>query len=133
MSNPQQSQTRPNDSSELDHFKSSIDLTAYAVGQHNYQVTEESRRGDWQKLAKDGETLIVTRKGDHQVYMNPGDDRDRGSIIDFVKSRGGSYGEGLNLGQARQTLRTYLNEDGPSRDRQALEEAPQAHAHQVRG
>ncbi|MBT9394388.1 toprim domain-containing protein [Hymenobacter sp. NST-14] len=120
--NPQQN--RPNDSSELDHFKRNIDLTAYAVAQHGYQVKEESRRGDWQKLSKDGETLIVTRKGDHQVFMNTGDDNDRGSIIDFVKSRGGAYGQGLNLGQTRQQLRSYLNEDGPARDQKTLAEAP---------
>ncbi|MDU0372083.1 toprim domain-containing protein [Hymenobacter endophyticus] len=120
--NPQQN--RPNDSGELDHFKRNIDLTAYAVAQHGYQVKEESRRGDWQKLSKEGETLIVTRKGDHQVYMNTGDDNDRGSIIDFVKSRGGAYGQGLNLGQTRQQLRQYLNEDGPQRDQKTLAEAP---------
>lgn len=116
---------RENDSSELEHFKTSINLVAYATQQHGYQLTEESRRGDWSKLHKEGETLIVTRKPDgHDIYMNTGDERDSGSIIDFVKARGGGYGQALNIGQARQTLRSYLGEDGPARDTAALAALP---------
>ena len=42
------------------------------------------------------------------MYLNTGDDRDAGSIIDFAKTRGGD-GHGLNLGQVRQQLREYLD------------------------
>ncbi|UOQ83224.1 hypothetical protein [Hymenobacter sp. 5414T-23] len=103
--------TRENDPSELDRFKRDIDLVDYAERQ-GYQVKKEGKRGDWHQLVKDGEVLIVTRKDDHQVYLNTGDDRDKGSIIDFAKTRGGD-GHGLNLGQVRQQLREYLN-DGPA-------------------
>ncbi|UYZ61276.1 toprim domain-containing protein [Hymenobacter latericus] len=98
---------RENDPSELDRFKRDIDLVDYAQRQ-GYTIKKESRRGDWHHLVKDDEHVIVTRKGDHQVYLNTGDDRDAGSIIDFAKTRGGN-GHGLNLGQVRQQLREYLD------------------------
>ncbi|TYZ06177.1 hypothetical protein FY528_19320 [Hymenobacter lutimineralis] len=102
---------RENDPTELDRFKRDIDLVDYAERQ-GYQVRKEGKRGDWHQLEKDGEVLIVTRKADHQVYLNTGDDRDKGSVIDFAKTRGGN-GHGLNLGQVRQQLREYLH-DGPA-------------------
>jgi hypothetical protein len=106
---------RENDPNELDRFKRDIDLVDYAERQ-GYQVTKEGKRGDWHELRKDGEMLIVTRKDDHQVYLNTGDDRDRGSVIDFAKTRGGD-GAGLNLGQVRQELRAYLNDGAaPARE-----------------
>lgn len=98
---------RENDPNELDRFKRDIDLVDYAQ-RYGYQVGKEGKRGDWHQLEKDGEKLIVTRKDDHQVYLNPGDDRDRGSVIDFTKTRGGD-GQGLNLGQVRRELREYLD------------------------
>lgn len=98
---------RENDPTELDRFKRDIDLVDYAQRQ-GYEIKKESRRGDWHHLVKDDEHVIVTRKGDHQVYLNTGDDRDAGSIIDFAKTRGGN-GYGLNLGQVRQQLREYLD------------------------
>ncbi|RAK62445.1 toprim domain-containing protein [Hymenobacter edaphi] len=98
---------RENDPTELDRFKRDIDLVDYAQRQ-GYTIKKESRRGDWHHLVKDDEHVIVTRKGDHQVYLNTGDDRDAGSIIDFAKTRGGN-GHGLNLGQVRQQLREYLD------------------------
>ena len=42
------------------------------------------------------------------MFLNTGDERDAGSIIDFAKTRGGD-GQGLNLGQVRQQLREYLD------------------------
>ena len=88
---------RENDPSELDRFKRDIDLVDYAQRQ-GYTIRKESRRGGWHHLVKDDERVIVTRKGDHQVYLNIGDDRYAGSIIDFAKTRGGRDGHGLNLG-----------------------------------
>ncbi|MCR5890581.1 toprim domain-containing protein [Hymenobacter sp. J193] len=102
---PATSPPRDNDPQELDRFKQSIDLVDYATRRHGYDVKKAGPRGHWHQLEKDGEMLIVSRKGDHQVYLNPGDDRDSGSIIDFVKTR-----ENQTLGQVRQTLRQYLGE-----------------------
>ena len=98
---------RENDPSELDRFKRDIDLVDYAQ-RFGYQIQKEGRRGDWQLIEKNEEKLIVTRKGDHQVYKNTENERDSGSVIDFVKTRGGD-GQGMNLGQVRQELRGYLD------------------------
>jgi hypothetical protein len=105
---------RENDPNELDRFKRDIDLVDYAQRQ-GYEIKKEGKRGDWHQLSKEGEVLIVTKKDDHQVYLNTGDDRDKGSVIDFAKTRGGD-GRGLNLGQVRQELREYLN-DAPAPSR----------------
>lgn len=113
---------RENDPTELDRFKRDIDLVDYAQRQ-GYAIKKESRRGDWHHLVKDEEHVIVTRKGDHQVYLNTGDDRDAGSIIDFAKTRGGD-GHGLSLGQVRQQLREYL--DGAPAPRREYATPPEA-------
>jgi hypothetical protein len=117
MNPPNRPPTKPleNDPNELDRFKREIDLVDYAE-KFGYSVKKQGPRGDWQQLQKEGETLIVTRKGDHQVYMNPGDDRDKGSVVDFAKTRGGEAGQGLNLGQVRKELRDYLGEQQPQRE-----------------
>jgi hypothetical protein len=107
---PASAPLRDNDPHELDRFKQSIDLVDYATRRHGYDVKKAGPRDQWYQLEKDGEMLIVSRKaGGHQVYLNPGDDRDSGSIIDFVKTR-----ENQTLGQVRQTLRQYLGEPNPS-------------------
>ncbi|ALJ01663.1 hypothetical protein DC20_21635 (plasmid) [Rufibacter tibetensis] len=92
-----------NDPQELERFKQDIDLVAYAQSQ-GYQLKSQGKRGDWHHLVHDGEHLIISRKNHKQVYLNPGDDRDRGTIIDFVKTR-----ENMNLGEVRLHLREYLN------------------------
>lgn len=114
---------RENDPTELDRFKRDIDLVDYAQRQ-GYEIKKESRRGDWHHLVKEEEHVIVTRKGDHQVYLNTGDDRDAGSIIDFAKTRGDN-GHGLSLGQVRQQLREYLaGAPAPARVYATPSEAP---------
>jgi len=93
-----------NDPQELERFKQRIDLVEYATKQ-GYHIKEQGKRGDWQHLENNGEHIIVSRKDDKQVYFNPGDDQDKGSIIDFVKTR-----EHKSLGEVRLHLRAYLNE-----------------------
>ncbi|MFB9865674.1 toprim domain-containing protein [Rufibacter immobilis] len=105
-----------NDPQELERFKQEIDLVAYAQRQ-GYQLKAQGKRGDWHHLVNNGEHIIISRKDQKQVYLNPGDDRDRGTIIDFVKTR-----ENKNLGEVRLHLREYL--DGTPFPRQPLETAP---------
>jgi len=97
-------QVLENDPQELERFKERIDLVEYAQRQ-GYQIKAQGKRNDWQHLENGGEHIIVSRKDDKQVYFNPGDDRDKGTIIDFVKTR-----QHKNLGEVRQHLREYLNE-----------------------
>lgn len=117
---------RDNDPHELDHFKQAIDLVDYATRRHGYDVKKAGPRGQWHQLEKDGEMLIVSRKaGGYQVYLNPGDDRDSGSIIDFVKTR-----ENQTLGQVRQTLRQYLGQSEPGGQAAASPPPPTAYVPQ---
>jgi carbonic anhydrase/acetyltransferase-like protein (isoleucine patch superfamily) len=109
-------QRRENDNFELDHFKRDIDLTRFATQQYGYSVTAEGKNGQWQHLEKGGEKLLVSSgKGqEYPLYKNLHDERDAGTIIEFVQARGeGRNGPGLNLGEVRKELRTYLGEVGP--------------------
>lgn len=117
---------RENDSNELARFKRAIDLVDYAQ-RRGYQVEKEGKQGNWHQLRKDDELLIVTRKGDYQVYLNPSNDRDQGSVVDFAKTRG-AEGHGLNLSQARQELRQYI-EGNPAPAREYAPPADMAQLH----
>ncbi|QKG59053.1 toprim domain-containing protein (plasmid) [Hymenobacter sp. BRD128] len=107
---------RENDNFELDHFKRDIDLVRYATERHGYTVTAEGKNGQWHNLEKGGEKLLVSSgKGqEYPLYKNLHDERDAGTIIEFAQARGeGRNGPGLNLGEVRKELRTYLGEVGP--------------------
>ena len=72
--------------SELEAFKTAIDLRAYAVGLGYALDRRESWRGSSvMRNEGTGDTLIVKRDRDqHYVYFLVRDDRDNGSIIDFA-------------------------------------------------
>lgn len=88
---------------ELNRFKTEIDLRAYAAAQ-GYEL---DRRNTWQGSAvmrRGHDKIVIKRDADgHYVYFSVRDDRDNGSIIDFVKQR-----QGLTLGAVRQELRRFL-------------------------
>lgn len=107
---------RENDNFELDRFKHDIDLVRYATERHQYTITAEGKNGQWHHLEKGGEKLLVSSgKGqEYPLYKNLHDERDAGSIIEFAQARGeGRNGPGLNLGEVRKELRSYLGEQGP--------------------
>lgn len=110
---------RQNDSQELERFKEEIPLVPLATSRYGYDVTDQARNGSWHKLKRGPEVLIVSKKDGHEVYINTGDTKDSGSVVDFVKSR-----NNLNLGQTRQHLRAYLGENGPAADQQAYAAKP---------
>jgi hypothetical protein len=93
---------------ELDRFKRDIDLRAYAAAQ-GYQL---DRRESWRGTAvmrRGGDKIVIKRDADgHYVYFSVRDDRDNGTIIDFVKNR-----QGLTLGAVRQELRRYAGTSPP--------------------
>jgi len=91
--------------SELEDFKTQINLVAY-MQQHGYQLDkrESSRSSAVLRNAKTGDKLIVARGTDgHWQYFSVRDDRDSGSIVDFVQNR-----RRLNLGEVRRELRGQL-------------------------
>jgi hypothetical protein len=93
--------------SELQSFKSNIDLRAYAAAQ-GYQLSrKESWRGTSVMRHPDTHDKVIIKRGmdGHYVYFSVRDDRDNGSIIDFVQFR-----QGLSLGAVRKSLRPWLGQ-----------------------
>jgi len=91
---------------ELDSFKN-IDLRAYAAS-HGYQL---DAKASWRGTAVmrhplSNDKVIIKRSMEgHFVYFSVRDDRDNGSIIDFVQNR-----QRLSLGAVRKELRPYINQ-----------------------
>lgn len=91
-----------NDPDELENFKLKINLVEYAASIGYSLVKSDSTRNS--KVMKRGDSKIVIATGEagHGIYFNVHNDRDSGSIIDFVKNR-----ENINLGQVRKILRKF--------------------------
>jgi len=88
---------------ELESFKTSIDLRAYAANQGYTLDRKKSWRGSAVMRHLNGDKIIISRKPDgHYTYWSVRDDRDHGTIIDFVAHR-----KGLNLGGIRKELRAW--------------------------
>jgi hypothetical protein len=90
---------------ELEAFKREIDLREYAA-KDGYEL---DKRESWHGSAvmrKGGDKVIIKRDGDgHYVYFSVRDERDNGSIIDFIQHR-----KGLNLGAVRKELRPWIGQ-----------------------
>jgi hypothetical protein len=92
-----------NQDSELEAFKREIDLRQFAV-HLGYEIDKrESWRGST-VLRNCGDKIVVKRNGNgHYVFFSVRDDRDHGTIIDFLQRR-----KNLNLGGVRQILRPWI-------------------------
>ena len=92
---------------ELNSFKTSIDLRAYAAGQGYQLDAKASWRGtSVMRHPLSNDKVIIKRGMDgHFVYFSVRDDRDNGSIIDFVQNR-----QRLSLGAVRKELRPWINQ-----------------------
>ena len=101
---------------ELDTFKKAIDLRAYAAGQGFELDRKESWRGSSVMRHSNGEKIIIKldQKDAHYVYFSVHNDRDNGSIIDFVQNR-----QNLSIGAVRKELRPL--------DRSSSDFDPQLH------
>jgi len=91
--------------SELESFKTAIDLRVYASEAEGYALDrKESWRGSSVLRHPNGDKIIVKKDHDgHYVYFSVRDETDNGSIIDFVQKRRGG-----TLGQVRQILRPWV-------------------------
>jgi hypothetical protein len=88
---------------ELDDFKREIDLRQYAVALGYTLDKRESWRGS-AVMRNGGDKVVIKRDTDgHYVYFSVRDDRDHGTIIDFIHHR-----QGMSLGETRQELRRWL-------------------------
>lgn len=89
---------------ELEAFKTRIDLAEYAVHALGFQLDRRASSRSYSVLRRGLEKIIVTVDDDgHQVYCNPHDNGDRGSIIDLVLRR-----KGLSFGHVRKELRPWI-------------------------
>lgn len=89
---------------ELEAFKTSIDLRAYAANEGYQLDRKESWRGSAVMRHSSGDKIIIKREPDgHYVYFSVHDDRDNGSIIDFAQNR-----RRANLGEIRKILRPWV-------------------------
>jgi hypothetical protein len=89
--------------SELESFKSNIDLRAYAAGQDYQLDRKESWRGSSVMRHPDGDKVIIKR-GAHNDYLYFSvHGNDNGTIIDFVQHR-----LGVSLGAVRKELRPWI-------------------------
>ena len=102
--------------SELDWFKREIDLRQVAV-HLGYEV---DRRESWRGstvLRNGGDKIVVKRNGNgHYVFFSVRDDRDNGTVIDFLQRR-----RKLNLGAVRQMLRPWIGRSASALRFSALE------------
>jgi hypothetical protein len=95
--------------SELEAFKSYIDLRSFAASQGYQLDLKESWRGSAVMRNASGDKIIIKRDIDgHFVYFSLRDDRDNGTIIDFAKRR-----LGLSIGGVRKELRPWLSMPSP--------------------
>jgi hypothetical protein len=92
-----------NQDSELDAFKRKIDLRQFAVSLGYEMDRRESWRGST-VLRRDADKIVVKRNHNgHYVFFSVRDDRDNGTIVDFLQRR-----QHLNLGAVRQILRPWI-------------------------
>jgi Toprim-like/Protein of unknown function (DUF3991) len=90
--------------SELESFKTGIDLRAFAASQGYSLDRKESCRGSAVMRHPNGDKIIIKREVDgHHVFFSLRDDTDHGTILDFAKRR-----LGLSLGAVRKELRPWV-------------------------
>jgi len=102
---------RTSDAPELDTFKRHIHLVEYACARYGYQRDrrESSRASHVLRHAGSGDKIVVGKDTDgHWIYFSIRDDRDNGTIVDFVQRRGT-----LSLGETRAELRDWLGTPRP--------------------
>ena len=98
--------------SELHRFKTDIDLVQYATDRYGYQRDrrESSRACHVLRHAVTNDKIIVRKASDgHWTYFSVRDDRDQGTIVDFVQARA-RHG---SLGHVREELRHWLGTSRP--------------------
>jgi Toprim domain-containing protein/uncharacterized protein DUF3991 len=108
---------------ELDRFKRDIPLLRYAVERYGYQRArrESGCSSHVLRHPSTGDKIVVRRSPDgHWIYFSVRDDKDNGTIVDFVLARS----HGLSFGRVRQELRRWLGTPRPDRDDWTTRVAP---------
>src|SRR5271169_3917641 len=96
---------------ELQKFKTGVNLSEFAASRGYALDRRESSRNSAVMRRPDGDKIIIAKNeasGDW-IYFSVRDDRDNGTIIDFLQRRGGG-----SLGEVRKTLRAWLGSPRPA-------------------
>ena len=101
-------QSKAEAESELERFKTEIDLRVFAEARFGY-VAESRAPGAHSAILRhaDGDKLVVRRsaRDGHWEYFSVRNDADHGSVIDFALRR---LAPGTNLGGVRMELRRFM-------------------------
>jgi hypothetical protein len=90
---------------ELEQFKTGVNLSEFAASKGYVLDRRESSRNSAVMRHPDGDKIVIAKNegsGDW-IYFSVRDDRDNGTVIDFLQNRGGG-----SLGKVRQALRSWL-------------------------
>ncbi len=89
---------------ELERFKSDINLVEYALAVgYEYDRYRSTRSSAVLEHSNGDKVVITTDRDGHGIYFSVRDERDNGTIIDFIQNR-----QHLNLGEVRAELRPWL-------------------------
>jgi hypothetical protein len=92
---------------ELEAFKRDIDVRQFAASLGYEMDQRESWRGST-VLRRGADKIVVKRhRNGHYVFFSVRDDRDHGTIIDFLQRR-----QNLSLGAVRKSLRPWIGNPG---------------------
>jgi Toprim domain-containing protein/uncharacterized protein DUF3991 len=100
---------------ELHRFKSDIHFLHYAADRYGYRRDRRESSVASHVLrhpATDDKIVVRKDRDGHWTYFSVRDDRDHGTIIDFVQRRG----RHLSLGSVREELRSWLGMARPVPD-----------------
>ena len=94
---------------ELEDFKTRIDLREVAAAEGFAVEPKSSCRNSVAMKHPDGSKIVIGMGADrHMIYFSVTDNRDNGTVVDFVMNR-----RRVNLGQARKILRPFLGGAAP--------------------
>lgn len=97
---------------DFEQLKHEIDLPVYA-STLGYQIDRKKSTGSSIVMRLDGDKIVISKKSGAWVYFSVHDDRDNGTVIDFVKNRTGhslfDIGKDLNAWLGRSSDLSALN------------------------
>lgn len=96
---------------ELERFKTQVNLSEFAASRGYALDRRESSRNSAVMRHPDGDKIVIARHeaSGNWMYFSVRDDRDNGTIIDFVQRL-----DGVSLGRARQILRSWMGSPRPA-------------------
>ncbi len=95
---------------ELNKLKAAVNLVEYAAGMGYWVDKSKSCTRTTVMRHDNGDKIVLSRGNKHWIYFSARDDRDNGTIIDFIQKR-----QGQNLGQVKKNLREWLGKPQPER------------------